>query len=313
MKTKALVSGAFGQIGVEFVPVLQAEFGQENVIALGHRNITEDFSGIVEKGDVTSIEVLRRIILKHRVNTVYHLASILSAKGEENPDLAWKVNMEGLKNVLDLAREYRLKVFWPSSIAVFGSTTPKEQTPQQTVLEPTTVYGITKLAGELLGQYYFLKHGVDIRSVRFPGIISYKAEPGGGTSDYAVAIFYEALRAGHYQCFVKPETTIPMMYMDDAIRAVMMIMAAEAEKIKIRTSYNLAAVSFSAAELAAQIKKRLPLTISYQPDFRQGIADSWPRSTDDSVARKDWDWQHHFGLAEITEIMIKNLKKKLGK
>lgn len=310
---KILVTGAFGQIGTELVPALQEKYGLNNVISLGHKNIPENFKGIVEKGDVSDYKGLKKIIEKYKIDTVFHLAAILSARGEKDPSLAWQVNMVGLKNVLDLATEYKFKIFWPSSIAVFGPTTPKDNTPQRTILEPTTIYGITKLAGELLCQYYFFKYGVDVRSVRFPGLISWKAEPGGGTTDYAVAIFYEAIKEGEYHCYLKEDTTLPMMYIDDAIRAIFEIMEAEPEKIRIRTSYNLAAISFSPKELEEEIKKYIPLKVIYLPDERQKIADSWPRSIDDSEARKDWGWKHRYDLAKMTKVMLENLKIKLKK
>jgi len=312
MAKRILVTGAFGQIGSELVPALQQKHGKQNVIALGHRNIPDDFDGIVEKGDVTDKGILLELVKKHDVGIIYHLASILSAAGEKKPELTWKVNMGGLKNVLELAAEHKLRVFWPSSIAVYGPTTPGKNTPQRTILEPTTMYGVTKLAGELLCQYYFLKFMVDVRSIRYPGIISYKTPPGGGTSDYAVTIFYEALKKKRYECFVRADTTIPMMYMGDAINATIMLMDADPENITVRTSYNLAAVSFSAGELADEIKKYIPdLVVTYKPDERQKIADSWADSIDDSVARKDWGWKHEFELAKITEVMLKGLRKTM--
>ena len=271
---KILVTGAFGQIGSELVPALQKKFGQKNIVALGHHNFSPDFKGVLEKAGIDEVKKIERIINKYRINTIYHLVSILSAKGEKDPQLTWQVNMGGLKNILDLATKYKLKLFWPSSIAAFGPTTPREKTPQKTILEPTTMYGVTKAAGELLCQYYFLKFGVDVRSVRYPGIISWKTEPGGGTTDYAVAMFYEAIKDKPYRCFVKENTVLPMMYMDDAIRATLAIMGANSKKISIRTSYNLAAISFSAKELELEIKKHLPLTVTYSPDERQKIADS---------------------------------------
>ncbi len=306
---KILVTGAFGQIGSELVPALQKEFGTENIVCLGHHNIPADFKGVLEKAGIDEIGKIEEIVNKYQIGTIYHLVSILSAKGEKDPQLTWEVNMGGLKNILDLAVKYGLKIFWPSSIAAFGLTTPRKMTPQKTILEPTTMYGVTKAAGELLCQYYFLKFGVDVRSVRYPGIISWKTEPGGGTTDYAVAIFYEALKTGKYQCFVKEETRLPMMYMDDAVRATMAIMAADSEKLTVRTSYNLAAISFSAGELALEIKKHLPLEVTYQPDERQKIADSWPESIDDSFARKDWGWLPEYDLARMTQEMIKQLKE----
>jgi len=293
------------------VPTLQKKYGKSQVVALGHHNIPQDFRGILEQAGIDEIEKLRQIVKKYEIGTVYHLVSLLSARGEKDPKLTWEVNIGGLKNILDLASEFNLKVFWPSSIAAFGPTTPREMTPQKTILEPTTMYGITKASGELLGQYYFIKYGVDIRSVRYPGIISYKTEPGGGTTDYAVAIFYEALKSGQYVCFVREGTVLPMMYMDDAVRATLELMEANPKKLTIRTSYNLAAISFSAKELAQEIKKHLPLKVTYSPDERQKIADSWPRSIDDSIARKDWGWEPEYDLPKMTRVMIENLRKKL--
>lgn len=307
-----LVTGAFGQIGTELVPALQQKFGKNNVIALGNRNVPADFDGIVERGELPNKQLLADLIQKYNIDTIYHLVSLLSATGEKNPDLAWDVNMNGLKDVLDLAREHSLRVFWPSSIAAFGPTTPRENTPQHTVLEPTTMYGVTKLAGELLCQYYFKKYNVDVRSLRYPGIISWKAEPGGGTTDYAVAIFYDGLQHGKYTCFVRPDTVLPMMYMDDAVRATIDIMDAPDEKISIRTSYNLAAISFRADELAQEIQKHISLEMKYEPDQRQAIADSWPATIDDSQARADWGWSHDFDLGKMTEVMIENLQKKFS-
>jgi nucleoside-diphosphate-sugar epimerase len=220
--------------------------------------------------------------------------------------------MGGLKNILDLAREHKIKVFWPSSIAAFGPTSPKNKTPQRTILEPTTIYGVTKVAGELLCQYYFLKYGVDIRSVRYPGIIGWKTPPSSGTSEYSIAMFYEGLQKGHYTCFLAEKTKIPMMYINDAVKATIMIMNADPKQIKIRTSYNIAALSFSAKELEEEIKKHIPLTVNYQPDERQKIADSWPNSLDDNEARKDWGWQHDFNLENLVKDVIKNLKVKFN-
>lgn len=312
MAKKILVTGAFGQIGTELVPALQKKFGKEAVIAHGHTNIPESFKGVVETFDITNTEQLEAAIKKHNIGTVYHLVSLLSANGEKDPTLTWNVNMGGLKSVLDLAVKYKLKLFWPSSIAAFGPTTPRERTPQHTVLEPTTMYGVTKTAGELLCQYYFLKYGVDVRSVRYPGIISWKAEPGGGTTDYAVAIFYEAIQHGKYTCFVRANTVLPMMYMDDAINGTIALMEADPKKLTIRTSYNLAAISFAVLDLENEIKKHIPkLKVTYEPDHRQKIADSWPGSIDDSIARRDWGWQHQYDLPKMTEEMIKQLSLKL--
>ena len=310
---KILVTGAFGQIGSELVPVLQEKFGKENIVALGHHNIPEGFEGIVERLSIDDIKGLEELIKKHKIDTVYHLVSLLSAKGEKDPSLTWAVNMGGLKNVLDLAVTHALKVFWPSSIAAFGPTTPKQMTPQRTIMEPTTMYGVTKVAGELLGQYYYLKHKVDIRSVRYPGIISYQTEPGGGTSDYAVAIFYDGLKTGKYECFVGPQTTLPMMYMTDAINATLKIMEAPFEKLTVRTSYNLAGFSFKASELAEEVNQHLKVEVSYNPDFRQRIADSWPESIDDTFARQDWGWKPEFDLAKTTKVMVEGLKEKFSR
>ena len=312
MNKKILVTGAFGQIGTELVPALQEKHGKDNVVALGHHNIPSDFDGILEKAAITDKAALEALVKKYDIGTVYHLVSLLSAKGEIDPAVTWDVNMNGLIHILDFAKEYKLKVFWPSSIAAFGPTTPQDNTPQRTVLEPTTMYGVTKTSGELLAQYYFNKYGVDVRSVRYPGIISWKAEPGGGTTDYAVAIFYEGLKTGKYEFFVNEQTFLPMMYMDDAVRATISLMDADPDKLTVRTSYNLAAISFSAKELEEEIKKHIPLVATYKPDHRQKIADSWPNSIDDSTARKDWGWKHEYDLAKMTEVMLENLKKKLN-
>lgn len=308
---KILVTGAFGQIGSELVPSLQQKYGKDQVVAMGNRNIPADFDGVVEALSLPDKEGLKALIEKHDIGTIYHMVSLLSAKGEENPDLTWHINVQSLKDVLDLAREYKIKVFWPSSIAAFGPTTPRDNTPQFTVLEPTTMYGVTKVTGENLCHYYYLKYGVDVRSVRYPGLISWKAEPGGGTTDYAVAIFYDAIQNGRYTCFVGPETTLPMMYMDDAIKGTMDLMEADPAKLTVRTSYNLAAISFTVAELAAEINKRLQVEVDYQPDHRQKIADSWPNSIDDSVARQDWGWSHDYDLSKMTDVMLNKLTEKL--
>lgn len=308
---KILVTGAFGQIGSELVPSLQQKYGKDQVVAMGNRNIPADFDGVVEALSLPDKEGLKALIEKHDIGTIYHMVSLLSAKGEENPDLTWHINVQSLKDVLDLAREYKIKVFWPSSIAAFGPTTPRDNTPQFTVLEPTTMYGVTKVTGENLCHYYYLKYSVDVRSVRYPGLISWKAEPGGGTTDYAVAIFYDAIQNGRYTCFVGPETTLPMMYMDDAIKGTMDLMEADPAKLTVRTSYNLAAISFTVAELAAEINKRLQVEVDYQPDHRQKIADSWPNSIDDSVARQDWGWSHDYDLSKMTDVMLNKLTEKL--
>ncbi len=307
---KILVTGAFGQIGSELTPSLQKKYGVDNVIAIGHKNIPTDYKGIVEKLNINNPSALEAIIKKYNIGEVYHLVSLLSVGGEAQPDLCWKINMDGLKNVLNLAREYKLKVFWPSSIAAFGPTTPVDNTPQRTILEPTTIYGVTKVAGELLCQYYFLKYGLDVRSVRYPGIITWKTPPSNGTSEYSIAMFYEGLQKGSYTCFVREDTMIPMMYINDAVKATLMIMDAPANSIKVRTSYNVAALSFSAKELENEIKKHFSLTVNYQPDERQKIADSWPNSLDDSQARTDWGWKYDYDLSQLTREVIKNLKIK---
>jgi nucleoside-diphosphate-sugar epimerase len=308
---KTLITGATGQVGSELVIALREKFGGENIIAAGHSTApNKDIlaTGPYETVDATDAEALAGLIEKHDIGIVYHLVGILSAHGEKKPDLAWKVNMESLKNILDLARDKNLRVFWPSSIAAFGPTTPKENTPQKTVLEPSTIYGVTKVSGELLASYYFSKYGVDVRSLRYPGLISYKTPPGGGTSDYAVAIFVEAVKSKHYTCFVGPETVLPMMYMPDAVKATIDVMDADPKKLTIRQSYNLAAMSFSARELAEEIKKHIPeFTIDYQPDERQKIADSWPKVIDDSQARKDWGWQPEHDLSKMVVDMLENI------
>ena len=311
METKILVTGAFGQIGSELTPELQKRYGKENVVALGHRNIPSDFDGIVESAEITDFQNLKSLVEKYQIKTVFHLVSILSANGEKDPDLTWKINMGGLKNILDLAREYNLQVFWPSTIAAFGPSTPKDA-PQHTIMQPTTMYGVTKVSGENLCNYYNYKYGVDVRSVRYPGIISWKTPPGGGTSDFSVAIFYDGIKTGKYECFVNPETTIPLMYIPDCIKGTIDIMEAPKDKIKIRTSYNLAALSFSAKNLADEINKHTKVEVTYKPDSRQAIADSWPKSFDDSAARSDWNWKPSYTLDKMVVDMIKNLKKKFA-
>ena len=310
--SKVLVTGAFGLVGSDLIPKLQQIHGQENVIALARETRNPDFTGIVETGNVTDPAVLKQIVEKYQTSEVYHLAGLLSAGGEKNPDLAWEVNVGGLKHVLDLAKEYRLKVFWPSSIAAFGPTTPKTDVPQHTVLEPTTMYGVNKVAGELLCQYYFLKYGVDVRSLRYPGLNGYKAKPGDGTTEYAIHIFYGLIQNNRYECFLKPDTRLPMMYMDDAIAGTIALMQAPKEKITIRTSYNFGAISFTPAELVAEIKQFAPeFEVSYQPDFRQQIAEGWPQSIDDSQARQDWNWQPQFDLSEMTQALYQGIKQKI--
>lgn len=309
-----LVTGAFGLVGSDLVPALQKKFGYKNVYALGHRTVPKNFDGQLVEGDVRDLPSLTKIIRKYSVTTVYHLAGLLSVGGEKNPELAWDVNVNGLKNVLDLARDHHLRIFWPSSIAAFGPTTPKIKTPQHTILEPTTIYGATKVAGELLCQYYFLRWGVDVRSVRYPGLIGYKAPPGDGTTEYSVHIFYGLLKEGTYSCFLKSDARLPMMYMDDAIRGTIALMEAPAKKITVRTSYNFAAINFTPAELVVQIRKLYPkFRCTYAPDpVKQRIADSWPKVIDDSAARKDWGWKPAFTLPVMTKEMIVHLKELLG-
>jgi len=313
---RIMVTGALGQIGSELIPELRKKFGSENVIAVGHRTKpSEEFrnAGPFEIANAENKEELKQLIEKYDITIIYHLVGILSAKGEDKPDLAWKINMTSLKNILELSVECKIKkLFWPSSIAAFGPTTPLDNTPQKTILEPTTIYGVTKVAGELLCQYYHVKYGLDVRSLRYPGIISWKTLPGGGTTDYAVAIYYDAIKIGKYDCFVNEQTILPMMYMDDAVRATIQLMDAPSENITIRTSYNLTAISFSAKELAENVAKHISnFECTFSPDSRQKIADSWPSSIDDSQARKDWGWQHEFDLDKISIVMIENLKKTL--
>ncbi|MEY4602998.1 MAG: hypothetical protein RIT43_290 [Bacteroidota bacterium] len=306
-----VVLGACGQIGTELVLELRNIHGSTNVIAA---DIKEQCPEVLKNGPYKKIDVLNRsevrtFIIETNPEQIYLLAALLSATAEKNPDLAWRLNMEGLFTVLDLAKEgYVKKVFWPSSIAVFGPTTPRVLTPQYTITEPTTIYGISKLAGERWCEYYHSRYGVDVRSIRYPGLISYASLPGGGTTDYAVDIFYQAKLKGSYTCFLREDSALPMMYMQDAIRATIELMAAKNENVKIRSSYNLAGCSFTPAELTNEIKKHLPgFQLMCNPDFRQAIADSWPMSVDDSNARTDWGWNPHFGLSEIVEIMLENV------
>ena len=313
---RILITGAVGQIGTDLIPVLRSRYGAENVIAVGRKTMPSDEfrkSGPFETVDATDKEMLRSLIKKYDIDRIYHLVTILSGKGEIEPNLAWNVNVNSLKNILDLAVEFKIgQVFWPSSIAVFGPSTPKNKTPQQTVLEPTTMYGVTKVAGENLCHYYFVKHGLDVRSLRYPGLISHKAFSGGGTSDYSVEIFIGALQTGHYTCFVTAETIMPLMYMDDAVKATMQLMEADSTSISVRTSYNLTALSFTAGELAMAITKRIEgFTCDFQPDFRQEIANSWPDSVDDTVARRDWGWSPDYDLPTLTEIMLREMRPSL--
>jgi len=316
VKEKILVIGASGQIGVELTLALRKIYGASNVIAsdLREQNELLQGTGPYVSLDVMNKEMLHVQVIRQGVTQIYLLAAILSATGEKNPNLAWHLNMQGLLNVLDIAKEEKLsKVYWPSSIAVFGPTSPKKNCPQQTIIEPTTVYGISKYAGEFWCNYFFMKYGVDVRSLRYPGLISYKSAPGGGTTDYAIEIFQDALEEKSYISFLEKDTYLPMMYMPDAIRATIELMEAPKEKITIRTSYNVAAISFSPAEIAAEIKKHIPeFSINYKPDYRQAIANSWPQSIDDSVARKDWGWKPEYDLTSMTRDMLQNLGMALN-
>ncbi|PWG04525.1 NAD-dependent epimerase/dehydratase family protein [Polaribacter aquimarinus] len=317
MKETLLILGASGQIGIELTQKLRKIYGNNNVIASDIRKGNEEMmsSGPFEIIDATDKETILSVIQKYKATQIYLLAAMLSATAEQHPQKAWHLNINSLLAVLDLAKEKHInKVYWPSSIAVFGPTTPKLNTPQFTVMEPSTIYGISKLAGEFWCNYYHEKYGVDIRSLRYPGIISWKSKPGGGTTDYAVDIYFKALEKGSYNCFLSENTRLPMMYIDDALNATVQLMQAKKEDIKIRTSYNLAAISFSPKEIVSEIKKHIPdFKISYNPDFRQAIADSWPQSINDDYARKDWNWKHQFNLSSMTTDIIKNLKKNLLK
>ena len=311
---KILVIGSSGQIGTELVMELRSLYGAGNVVACDLKASAQEVmeSGAFESLDVLDKQKLYEVIKKHNITHVYLLAALLSATAEKNPMFAWKLNMESLFNILELAREGHIKkIYWPSSIAVFGPTTPRLNTPQYTIVEPSTIYGISKQAGERWCEWYFKKYGVDTRSLRYPGLIGWKSAPGGGTTDYAVHIFHEALKTNSYECFLSENTVLPMMYMPDAIRATIEIMDAPSEKIKIRGAYNLAGTSFSPKEIAIEIGKKLPgFQISYNPDFRQQIADSWPASIDDAQAKEDWGWKHQFDLLGITSDMLDHLKQK---
>ena len=315
MEGTILILGAAGQIGTDLVSTLRQKHGNEKVIA---SDIREPQNPALKEGPFEIINAMdepriREVVGKYNVRQVYHLVAMLSATAEKMPEKGWDLNMTTLFHVLNLAKEGKLdRVFWPSSIAAFGPTTPRTETPQHTVMDPTTVYGISKLAGELWCQYYFQKFGVDVRSIRYPGLISWKSEPGGGTTDYAVDIFYKAIQDGKYTSFLDRHTALPMMYMEDAIRATINLMEAPAEKVIERTSYNVAAMSFTPGELGEAIKKRIPsFELDYEPDFRQKIAEGWPQSIDDSKARKDWGWAHAYDLEAMVDDMLTNLRKKL--
>ncbi|WP_153800179.1 NAD-dependent epimerase/dehydratase family protein [Foetidibacter luteolus] len=312
VKEKILVIGASGQIGVELTLALRKIYGNTNVVASDLREENELLKGTgpYVSLDVMNKEMLHVQVIRQNITQIYLLAAILSATGEKNPNLAWHLNMQSLLNVLDIAREEKLhKVYWPSSIAVFGPTSPKLSCPQQTIIEPITVYGISKYAGEFWCNYYHQRYNVDVRSLRYPGLISYKSAPGGGTTDYAVEIFHEALEEKKYTSFLHEDTYLPMMYMPDAIRATVELMEAPEERISIRTSYNIAAMSFSPKQIAAAIQEHIPeFQVNYQPDYRQAIADSWPQSIDDSVAANDWGWKPEYNLYKMTGDMLDNLR-----
>lgn len=310
MNDNILVIGANGQIGTELVEELRKIHGDSNVIAT---DLKDANAALIDKGPYMKVDVLdtstiASIIDKHKITQVYLLAALLSATAEQKVRSAWRLNMDGLLGLLDLAAVKKFKLFWPSSIAVFGPTTPRQNVPQHTIMEPTTVYGISKLAGERWCEYYFNRFGVDVRSIRYPGLIGYKSNPGGGTTDYAVHIYHEALKHHSYECFLSANTSLPMMYMPDALRATIGLMEAPAQKIKERGSYNLSGMSFTPDEIYRSIKKHLPdFTITYKPDQRQAIADSWPQSISDTVARQQWGWQHQYDLEKMTEDMLKHI------
>jgi nucleoside-diphosphate-sugar epimerase len=312
---RILVIGAAGQIGSELVPELRTKYGNDNVIATGRKTPLPDEikkNGPVIYLDALEKNLLSKVLFEYDIDTIFHMASILSAVGEKMPQAAWNININGLINVLEASRAYGIKtLIWPSSIAAFGPTTPRENTPNTTVLEPTTIYGITKVAGELLCEYYYQKYQLDVRSIRLPGIISSETLPGGGTTDYAVEIFYEALKNKQYTCFLREDTVLPMMYMPDCNKALIDLLEADNSKLKRRV-YNITGMSFSAGEIASEIKKYIPeFSIEYKPDFRQGIADSWPKSIDDSLARKEWDWDPVYNLVSMTKDMIEQLSKRV--
>jgi len=318
MKENIMIIGASGQIGSELTLRLREMYGAGHVFATDLKEPAPDIlaSGPFELLDVMDDKRLIHFVIRHKITQIYHLAAVLSGNAEKLPMQAWHINMNSLLNVLDLAKEVEeiKKVFWPSSIAVFGPTTPKHNTPQLTVMEPNTVYGISKLAGERWIEYFYNRYGVDTRSIRYPGLISYKTEPGGGTTDYAVEIFYQAIKHGHYECFLDKDTTLPMLFMSDAIEATVGLMEAPSDSLSIHTGYNIGGLSFSPADLAEEIRKHLPdFTITYKPDFRQAIAETWPESIDDSVARRDWGYNPHHDLPGLTQVMLEKIREKLNK
>ena len=311
---RILVTGADGQIGSELTPVLRARYGRENVVAT---DIAEPCPALCDGGpfeflDVTQRGAIGAVVDRYEIDTIYHMAAILSATGERKPQLVWNVNVNGLYKILEIARERKItRVFYPSSIAAFGPETPKDDTPQETVMRPTTMYGISKVTGEMLGSYYFQRFGLDVRSVRYPGIISSETPPGGGTTDYAVEIFYEAIKHKRYTCFVREDTVLPMMYMPDCIRATIMLMEADLSQLRHHADFNLSGLSFSAGELADEIQKHIPeFVCEYKPDFRQEIADSWPRTIDDRAAREEWGWEPQHDLARMVADMLEKLGRK---
>jgi len=312
---KILVTGSVGQIGSELTMALREKYGNDNVVACGRKTKPSEKllnSGPFEFMDITDREVVEKVVKKHDIDTIYNMAAILSAIGEQNPLICWNVNINGLYNILEIAREHKItRVFIPGSIAVFGPETPRKNTPQETILKPKTMYGITKVTGELLGDYYFKKFGLDVRGIRYPGIISSETLPGGGTTDYAVEIFYEAIKNKKYTCFLKKDTVLPMMYMPDCIKATIDLMEADILNLKHHCDFNLASMSFSAGELSDEIKKYIPeFKCEYKPDFRQEIADSWPQSIDDTPARKEWNWKASYDLPSMTKDMIEILSKR---
>ncbi|MDG6983611.1 MAG: NAD-dependent epimerase/dehydratase family protein [Nitrososphaerota archaeon] len=316
MPPKVLVTGSAGQIGAELVPHLRSLYGKDNVIAAVHRS---PGSPSLKDGPLVSLDTGDRdevagVVKEFKVDTVYHLAALLSAVGEKDPELAWTVNIDGLRNVLEASRAHGVsKVFWPSSIGAFGPDAPRTSAPQNAPLNPTTIYGVTKVAGELLCNYYFVKYGLDTRILRYPGLISNVAPPGGGTTDYAVEIFYAALQKGSYTCFLREDTVLPMMYMPDALKATVLLMEADKARARRHLGYNLAAISFSAGEIAKEIQRRVRgFSVSYSPDSRQKIADSWPMSIDDSEARRDWGWRHDYDLPRMVDDMLSKLRARLS-
>ncbi len=310
-----LITGASGQIGSDLTLELRRLFGNEHVIASDIKSGTQEImqGGPFETVDVMDKKRIVEVVDKYQITDIYHLAAILSGNAEKNPKWAWDINMTSLFNVLDIGKEKGIKkIFWPSSMGAFGISTPAIDTPQLTIMEPSTVYGISKLAGERWCEYYFNKYGLDVRSLRYPGLISWKTEAGGGTTDYAVEIFYDTLKCGKYECFLSEDIALPMMYMDDAVNATIRLMETDAKNVKVRSSYNLGGISFTPKELADEIKKYIPeLEVTYKPDFRQEIAESWPRSISDEAAQKDWGWKHEYDLGKMTKVMIENIRKKL--